>query len=72
MGKNPILTFEVQDTTRNIVKVGALRDGLLISLEKASKIISHSGEIVLISIIDQIHDTCQNQEDEHSIESPVQ
>ena len=40
------LTFQVQDTTRNLIKISALRDGLLISSDRASNIVSPSGKIV--------------------------
>ena len=45
-GKRPRLFFRVEDTTRNIIKMGALRDDLIIISEGTSEIISHSGEII--------------------------
>ena len=51
-GKRPSLFSRVEKTTRNIIKVGALRDDLLIFSEGTSEIISHSGEIIttLVSV----------------------
>ena len=43
-GKSSKLTLEVRDTMKNIIKVGGLKDDLLVFSENDSTIISHSGE----------------------------